>query len=89
MNRVGIERDVRFEGGSAAADLEGRVLMSAGAEAGRYVAEMDLGLADRSLEVVRPGEYELDLIEDRWPEAYAPISEPRRSSRTGSRDSGL
>lgn len=87
VNRVGTEREVRFEGGSAAADLEGRLLISAGSEAGRFSAEMDLSLAERSLEVVRPGEYELDLLQDRWPEAYAPIAEVRPASRTGSRDS--
>lgn len=88
VNRVGEERGVRFGGGSAAADPDGQLLMSAGAKPGRFVVEMDLSLAAETLEVVTPGEYELDLLQDRWPSLYGVITEPRAVSRTGSRRSG-
>lgn len=85
VNRVGTERGVTFEGGSMAADPEGDVVIDAGAEAGRFHAEIDLARAAVSREVVRPGEYELDLIEDRQPDTYAAITRPLEAPRrTGS-----
>ncbi len=88
VNRVGSERGVTFEGGSAAADPDGNLLFQAGPEAGRFHAEMDLAASDETREVVAAGEYELDLIEDRWPRLYAPITaEPPEDRRTGSRES--
>lgn len=85
VNRVGTERGVRFDGGSMLADMEGDLLLEAGAEAGRFHAEIDLARAAVSREVVRPGEYELDLIEDRQPETYAAITRPLEAPRrTGS-----
>lgn len=88
-NRVGEERGVRFEGGSLAADPDGRLLLQAGAEAGRFHVEMALSEADRTHETVAAGEYELDLIEDRRPDMYGAITAARPgSSPTGSRRSG-
>ena len=85
VNRVGEERGVVFEGGSALADPEGTLLIDAGAEAGRSLAEIDLGAASDSREVVRRGEYELDLIDDRRPSAYAPLVATRpEATPTGS-----
>ncbi len=86
VNRVGIERGVSFEGGSLAADPSGRLLLEADAEAGRCHLELDLSLADATREVVRAGEYELDLIQDRWPECYGAITRATPDAkRTGSR----
>ncbi len=89
VNRVGSERGVLFEGGSVAADPDGRLLYEAGPAAGRFMVDMDLARADETREVVTPGVYELDLIDDRRPELYGEITrdnDPAR--RTGSRDSG-
>ncbi len=88
VNRAGEERGVRFEGGSAAADPDGRLLMAGGEGPGRFLVEMDLSRADPTLEVVAPGEYELDLLQDRWPHLYRAITDERAVSRTGSRRSG-
>ena len=85
VNRVGTERGVVFRGGSSAADPDGNLLLAAGAEPGRFLFQADLSLS-RSHEVVSPGEYELDLIGDRRPELYEPITRPRPDAhRTGSR----
>ncbi|MDH3734781.1 MAG: carbon-nitrogen hydrolase family protein, partial [Gemmatimonadota bacterium] len=74
VNRVGTERGVVFRGGSLAADRDGNVVMEAGSEAGRYAFDVDLSGTNDTREVVSPGEYELDLIGDRWPEFYEPIT---------------
>ncbi len=86
VNRVGMERGVRFEGGSCAADPDGRLILDAGDEAGRFHVTVDPAAAADSREVVIPGEYELDLIQDRRPELYEPIARPTpEARRTGSR----
>ncbi len=86
VNRVGTERGVRFEGGSCAADPDGRLILDAGDEAGRFHVTVDPAAAADSREVVIPGEYELDLIQDRRPELYEPIARPTpEARRTGSR----
>jgi predicted amidohydrolase len=86
VNRVGTERGVVFRGGSLAADRDGRVLMEAGDQPGRFHFEVDLPSVDQTREVVSPGEYELDLIQDRWPELYEPITRVvAGAERTGSR----
>ncbi|MFV1986103.1 MAG: carbon-nitrogen hydrolase family protein [Gemmatimonadota bacterium] len=86
VNRVGTERGVVFRGGSIAADRDGQVLLEAGAEAGRFHLEIDLHSVDQTREVISPGEYELDLIQDRWPELYTPITRVVDGvNRTGSR----
>ena len=74
VNRVGEERGVRFEGGSTAADPLGQLLFEGGNEPGRFHVEMDLSRTDESLEVIQAGKYELDRIEDRWPELYGSIT---------------
>jgi len=85
VNRVGEERGVIFRGGSDEADPEGNLLFEAGAEAGRFHIEIDLGAADDTREVVSAGEYELDLIADRQPSCYEPITRPiDGANRTGS-----
>lgn len=89
VNRVGEERGVRFEGGSCAADPGGALLLDAGAEEGRFALRLDLGAADETREVVEPGAYELDLVQDRRPERYEPLVRPlERPRRTGSARSG-
>lgn len=77
-----------FEGGSFGADPFGEPVLSAGAEPGRYHAELDLARAESSRVVRSPGSYEYDRVADRRPEAYTPLLEPvRDAERTGSRES--
>lgn len=86
VNRTGVERGVRFEGGSCAADPFGEPILAAGPEPGRHVVEIDLGRARSSRVVVSPGRYEYDRIADRRPEAYARLTEPvAEGEPTGSR----
>ncbi|MFQ5679750.1 MAG: carbon-nitrogen hydrolase family protein [Gemmatimonadota bacterium] len=86
VNRVGVERGVRFEGGSCAADSQGRLLLAAGSETGRFHVEFDLEAADHTREVVEPGAYEYDRIADRRPEMYdALLESPPDAEKTGSR----
>lgn len=86
VNRVGTERGVVFRGGSMAADPNGDVVMEAGADPGRFSFDVDLASVDPSREVVMAGEYELDLIADRQPEFYEPLTRPvDNEPRTGSR----
>jgi predicted amidohydrolase len=88
VNRVGVERGVRFDGGSCAADPDGRLLLASGDLPGRYHLELELSLADATRDVVRPGEYELDLIDDRRPSMYQAITRASPDARpTGSRRS--
>jgi len=85
VNRVGTERGVIFRGGSTAADPDGRLLLEAGPDAGRFHFEIDLHSVDETREVVSPGTYELDLIEDRRPDLYGPLTAPHPDARrTGS-----
>jgi predicted amidohydrolase len=89
VNRVGTERGVLFEGGSCAADPLGRLVMSAGADAGRFHFEVDLADADPSRVVIRPEEYEIDYVSDRRPDLYTPLTAPTPDiPRTGSQRSG-
>lgn len=89
VNRVGTERGVTFEGGSCAADPLGRLLLAAGAEAGRHHLELDPGAADPSRVVVSRGRYEYDRLADRRPDAYGPLVDPvPDDGRTGSREDG-
>lgn len=89
VNRVGTERGVTFEGGSCAADPLGRLLLAAGAEAGRHHVELDPDAADPSRVVVAPGRYEYDRLADRRPDAYGSLVDPvPDGTRTGSRDGG-
>ncbi len=88
VNRIGTEDGVRFDGGSCAADADGRLLLEAGAEPGRYHVEFDVAASDPSRVVVREGEYELDYLGDRRPERYTPMFEPvPEAGKTGSRRS--
>ncbi len=88
VNRVGEERGVAFKGGSAAADPEGQVVLEGSEAAGRFHAEIDLARADQSREIVRSGEYELDLIHDRQPHLYGAITRTQPDAQpTGSQRS--
>lgn len=89
VNRVGVERGVRFDGGSVAAGPLGELLAEGGVAAGRVHVEFDLAAAAATRVVEAPGEYEYDRIADRRPEMYGPLSAPMDGAeKTGSRQAG-
>lgn len=71
-NRVGTERGVEFIGRSAIIDPNGNFAANLdGPAEGVIQAELDLSLAHNKRMVKIPGEYEVDLWEDRCPSLYA------------------
>lgn len=75
-DHVGRERGGRYLGRSLIVDPEGKIL----AEAGQYgeallLADLDLSRSNVKHRVFIPGEYEIDLLEDRRPELYRPLAE--------------
>jgi predicted amidohydrolase len=74
VNRVGVERDVRFIGRSQIVDSFGRILAEGSDRDEEFLrAEITPRQADLKHVVVRPGEYEFDTFGDRRPELYEPI----------------
>ena len=74
VNRVGRERDFTFIGSSTIADPLGRTLAKAGDGEEIIYAELDLALARDKHTVIRPGEFEFNLLADRRPEFYGTIT---------------
>jgi predicted amidohydrolase len=73
-NRVGEERGTVYLGHSLIAGPDGQILAEAGGEAEEMLlVDIDLSQSERKKRVFVPGEYELDLFEDRRPELYHPI----------------
>jgi predicted amidohydrolase len=73
-NRVGEERGTTYLGRSIIADPDGRVLAEADrTEETLIYAEIDPSDSDAKQRVFRPGEYELDLFNDRRPELYSSL----------------
>ncbi len=73
-NRCGEERGTRYLGRSIISGPNGEVLGEAGATDDEILcAEMDLSHSDTKRRVFVPGEYELDLFEDRRPDLYGPL----------------
>ncbi len=77
-NRGGEERGARFFGRSQICGPEGDILAEAAADVADIIyADIDPDASrDRNL-VLKPGEFELRLLEDRRPDLYGIISEPR------------
>jgi predicted amidohydrolase len=75
-NHTGEERGVNYLGRSIITDPTGAVLREAerGGEQILY-AELDLTLSSSKQIVVKAGEYELDLFQDRRPDLYRSLSE--------------
>jgi predicted amidohydrolase len=75
-NHVGKERELEFLGRSLIAAPDGTILAEASAnEEEIMLVEVDPTMSDRKRLVDHPGEYELDLFQDRRPELYRGISE--------------
>jgi len=77
VDRVGVERGVRFAGRSKIADSWGNTIALGSAR------KEEIMLADVSLEqarqkhiIIKPGEFELDYIRDRRPEIYGDLTRP-------------
>lgn len=72
-NRVGTESGFTFTGTSQICDIEGnRLAIADRTDEVILYADMDPALARQKRMVVVPGEYEMDFIGDRCPEAYEP-----------------
>jgi 5-aminopentanamidase len=75
-NRVGRERSGEFCGWSQICDPTGTRLAEADAtEEGVFLADVDLALAREKDLIVKPGEYEMRLFDDRRPELYQALVE--------------
>ena len=75
VTRGDVEAGVQYRGNSQIVDPRGEIL--AWAEQGDAIitAEVDLRFAAQKKIVVRPGEYEVSLFEDRRPHAYRAITQ--------------
>jgi predicted amidohydrolase len=79
INRVGTERGFRFIGLSRIADVTGELLAASDDDRETTLyARIDPDRARRKRIVNIPGEYEVDRVNDRRPELYGPLTEPRR-----------
>ncbi len=82
VNRVGSERGFNFIGQSKIVDPNGLTLVEARSDKEEIVyADLDLGAAREKRVVIRPGEYELPLWDERRPELYGVIARRRHLSR--------
>ena len=78
-NRVGAEGSVEFFGRSQVVDLLGNRLVEAGErEEELVVAEIEPAEARDKHRAIVPGEYEVDLFDDRRPELYGALVEETR-----------
>ncbi len=77
VDRVGVERGVRFLGRSKIANAWGDTLASGSARKEEILyGEVSLAQARQKRLVVKPGEFELDFIRDRRPELYGDLTRP-------------
>ena len=78
VNRVGTEGGTTFMGSSQLVGPTGETLfrLSPQDEAIHW-ADIDLTVADQKKQVKIPGAYEIDLLRDRFPPAYAPIAKEK------------
>lgn len=77
VDRVGVERGVRFLGRSKIAGAWGNTLATGSARREEILyAEVSLAVARQKRVVIIPGEFELDFIGDRRPELYGDLTRP-------------
>ena len=77
-NRVGVERGVGFLGRSKIIRATGTTLAEAGRDKEEIIyAEVSLSEARRKRVVIKPGEFEIDPINDRRPELYGELTKPK------------
>lgn len=74
-NRVGEERGTTYLGRSIIAGPDGEVLAEANdSDEMILFARIDPSMSDKKHRIFRPGEYELDLFNDRRPQLYSPLN---------------
>ncbi len=77
VNRVGTERGIKFIGRSSIVDPFGKTLATADDTEQMLLAEINPVLA-RDKHIVRvPGEHEVNRLQDRQPEQYALLVQPK------------
>jgi 5-aminopentanamidase len=74
VSRGDVEGDIQYRGNSQIIDPRGNVLEIADKGDVLLVADVDLGFSAQKRIVVKPGEYEVSLFEDRRPESYDRIT---------------
>jgi predicted amidohydrolase len=80
VNRIGTERGYHFIGNSRIIAPNGDLLAGGGEETAEILeAEVDPAVARAKRRVYVPGEYEVDRVNDRRPEMYRSLCEPRRT----------
>lgn len=78
VNRVGVERGVRFLGRSLFVDCDGSTLAEGSTDQEEIIyADLDLERARARRIVFEEGKYEMDRMKQRRPEYYRPICEVR------------
>lgn len=76
VTRGDMEANVQYRGNSQIIDPRGNVLAWADKGDVLLTADVDLSFATQKRIVVKPGEYEVSLFEDRRPESYQEITSP-------------
>lgn len=77
VNRVGVERGIKFIGRSSIVDPSGKVLATADDTEQMLLAEIHPALA-RDKHIVRvPGEHEVNRLRDRQPDQYGLLVQPK------------
>jgi len=77
VDRVGVERGVRFLGRSKIVHAGGETLASGSTRKEEILyGEVSLALARQKRLVIIPGEFEIDFIRDRRPELYGDLTRP-------------
>jgi len=83
-DRVGIERDARFEGHSKIVNAWGATLTQASGDKEEIItAELSLADARQKRIVIKPGEFEVDYIDDRRPELYRELTKAKKTQPKG------
>ena len=84
VDRVGMERGTRFEGHSKIVSAWGVTLAQASADKEEIImAEVSLTEARQKHIVIKPGEFEVDYINDRRPELYRELTRARKKPAKG------
>ncbi|MBI4188455.1 MAG: carbon-nitrogen hydrolase family protein [Chloroflexi bacterium] len=79
VDRVGTERGAKFLGNSKIVDCWGNTLAEAGKEDEEVIyGEVNLAEARQKKMVFKPGEFEMDFIEDRHPQLYGQITAAKK-----------
>jgi 5-aminopentanamidase len=76
VSRGDVEAGTQFRGNSQVIDPRGNVLSLAEKGDALVTAEIDLAFSAEKRIVVKPGEYEVSLFDDRRPESYTGITSP-------------